>query len=153
MAANGQVEMAWGDGDQVFNIAKVGVALELEAKCECGVSEIFDRLRNGRWWLNDVRETLRLGLIGGGMEPAKALILIKRYVDNRPWAESVQPAMAVLMAALVGVPGDDIGKKPPADRTTEANQAPSSVPMDASSAPPSMDSPQAADGTLAPPTI
>jgi len=152
MAANGQVEMTWGDGDQVFNIAKVGVALELEAKCECGVSEIFDRLRTGRWWLNDIRETLRLGLIGGGMEPPKALVLVKRYVDNRPWAESVQPATVVLMAALVGVPGDDIGKKPAAERTTEASQAPSSVPMDASSAPPSTDSPQAAAGTPAPPT-
>lgn len=136
---NGKIELNWGDGTHAFNVAKIAQALELEEKCSAGVAEIYDRLRSGRWWINDVRETLRLGLIGGGMEPPKALILIRRYVDDRPWTESLQPALAVIMSAMVGVPGDEIGKKPEAERTA-AKDRPSSGTMDDSSAPQSTES-------------
>lgn len=134
---NGKIELNWADGTYAFNIAKVAQALELEEKCGVGVAEIFDRLRTGRWWVNDVRETLRLGLIGGGLEPIRALKIVRRYVDERPWSESVQVALAVLMAAIVGVPGDDVGKKPAAEPTANEDRPPSSAPMDGSSAPPS----------------
>lgn len=117
--ANGRIELAWGDGDHAFNIAKLGQVFELEDKCGCGVQEVFNRLREGRWKFVDVRETIRLGLIGGGLEPVKALTLTKRYVDERPWAESVLTAQMILMAAIVGVEGDQPGKKPAADRAKE----------------------------------
>lgn len=132
---NGKVELAWGDGEHTFNIAKIAQALELEEKCGCGVSEIFNRLHSGKWHVNDLREVLRLGLIGGGMAPPEALKLVKRYVDDRPWAESVQPATTVMMAALIGVPGDEVGKKTQAERA-QAEEL-SSKTTD-SSAPPSM---------------
>jgi hypothetical protein len=116
MTANGRIDLAWADGDHTFNIAKIGQILELEDKCGCGVIEVFNRLHENRWRFNDVRETIRLGLIGGGLTPAQALTLVKRYVDERPWAESVPVAVTVLMAAIVGVPGDTAGK-------TEADRA------------------------------
>lgn len=151
MVPNGKVEFVWGDGEHTFNIAKIAQALELEEKCGCGVAEIFDRLRNGRWYVNDLRETIRLGLIGGGMEPVKAHGLVKRYADERPWAESLQPATIIMMAAMVGVLGDQVGKKTEAERTTEG-ETPSSDSMVDSSAPQSMGSDSKSDGHQEQPT-
>ncbi len=119
MAVNGEIELTWGDGTHKFNVAKIKSALELEEKCDAGVAQIFQRIRSDSWKINDVRETLRLGLIGGGMTPDKALVLINRYCDDRPWAESLQPAIYVLMAAMLGVPGDEVGKKPMTERAKE----------------------------------
>lgn len=130
MAANGQVSIAWGDGEHVFNIAKIGQLLELEEKCGVGVAEVFNRLREGRWRFNDVRETVRLGLIGGGMTPVKALALTKTYTDERPLAESHPVAMTILMAAIVGVPGEEVGKKKPEE--AKAETPPSGSPAPAS---------------------
>lgn len=127
---NGTVELEWGDGDQVFNIAKIKECLELEEKCgDCGIFEIFNRITEGKARLNDIRETIRLGLIGGGKTPVQALVLVKRYVDDRPLIESLPVARTILMAALVGVPGDEVGKKQEAERTeTEATHALSDPP-------------------------
>lgn len=139
MAVNGSVTLTWGDGEHVFNIAKIGQALELEEKCGAGVAEIFYRLQRQQWRIEDARQTLRLGLIGGGMEPGKAFNLIKRYCDGRPWVESVQSALVVLMSAMVGVQGDEVGKKSEAERTA-AETVPSSEKTVVSSAPQSMES-------------
>lgn len=140
MAANGEIELTWGDGEHKFNIAKIGQVLELEEKCDAGVATIMQRLRTGTFFFNDFRETLRLGLIGGGLAPPDAMRLVRRYVDERPWQESVLPAQAILMRAMIGVPGDDVGKKPTADQTTtETPQmtAVSSDPLSTEQAPPS----------------
>jgi len=145
MSPNGKIEFVWGDGEHSFNVAKITHALELEGKCGCGVAEIFSRLRESRWHINDVRETIRIGLIGGGMEPVKAHVLVKRYVDERPWSESIQAATLILMAAMVGVPGDEVGKKPETEGTaTEGN--PSSEVMEDSFAPRSTVSGSKSDG-------
>lgn len=115
---NGEVTIAWGDGEHKFNVAKIAQALELEEKCDAGFPEILSRLREGRWRINDVRETLRLGLIGGGMSVPKAIVMVKRYFDDRPFGESVPAALVVMMAAVIGVPDDQPGKQV-ADRTEE----------------------------------
>src|SRR5262245_63212698 len=146
MAINGEVELTWGDGEHKFNIAKLKCILELEDKCGVGVAEIYSRISNGKWKFNDIRETLRLGLIGAGMMPDKALRLINRYCDDRPWTESLLTAQAVLIAAMVGVPGDEFQKKAEAERAKE-NQ--SITPTDGSSVPPSTDSAPPSDSTRA----
>ena len=119
MAANGEIELTWGDGEHKFNIAKLKCVLELEEKCNAGIAEVFQRIQQSRWKFNDIRETLRLGLIGAGTDPQRALALINRYCDDRPWAENVLPAQAVLIAAMIGVPEDPLGKKQQTDRAKE----------------------------------
>jgi len=141
MAVNGEIDLTWADGEHKFNIAKLKCVLELEEKCDAGVAEIFQRIRNGRWKYNDIRETLRLGLIGSGMLPDRALMLIQRYVDDRPWSENVLPAQAVLIAAMVGVQGDELTKKATTDRAEENRSTATTVdlsdPLSTDSAPPS----------------
>lgn len=97
------ITLTWADAEHAFNLKVPAQVEELEDKCGCGVNEVLNRLRDNRWKLADVRETVRIGLIGGGKTPDKALLLVKRYIDERPWAESVLVAQMILMAAIVGV--------------------------------------------------
>jgi len=144
MAANGEIELDWADGKHKFNIAKLKCVLELEEKCGCGIAEVVNRLRDGRWHFNDIRETIRLGLFGAGMMPDRALALTQRYVDDRPWAENVLVAQAILYKALVGQPGDNPEKKAEAERTEENRSSTTRVDT---SVPPSTDSEQQSDST------
>jgi hypothetical protein len=64
------------------------------------------RLETGAWYFNDVRETIRLGLIGGGMTPQKAMAAVNRHVVP-PFATNVLVAYCVVQAAIFGVPKDD----------------------------------------------
>jgi Phage tail tube protein, GTA-gp10 len=142
MAVNGEIEIKWGDGEHKFNIAKLKCILELEEKCGTGIAEILKRVNDGVWRFNDIRETLRLGLIGAGMTPDKALTLINRYCDDRPWVENVLPVQAILFAAMFGIPQDDpLTKKAETERAKEDPSMPtmegSSVPSSTDSAPPS----------------
>ncbi|MBO0140218.1 gene transfer agent family protein [Agrobacterium sp. Ap1] len=52
--------------------------------------------------LLDVREVVRLGLIGGGMEPREAHEKVRVYVENRPLVEGMAVALSVMEAFLFG---------------------------------------------------
>jgi hypothetical protein len=125
MSADGSVDILWGDGEHRFRLA-IGQLRELQEKCGAGPMAIFNRLRDGTWRVEDLSETLRLGLIGGGMKPVDAKLAVVRYCEGRPLLESVAPAQTVLMAALLGVPEDPVGKPTAEETTTEATDASSS---------------------------
>lgn len=143
MAAVGTLTLSWRNGEDQFCIAKIGDLLALEDKCNAGISVILHRLQSGNWYLNDVRETIRLGLIGGGMPPEKAMTIVKLYVDNNPdgLLPSVLIAQLVLAAAIVGVPGEELGKANAAEaetgRASFETTAASAAPPPSASAPPS----------------
>lgn len=121
---NGDVEIDWADGKHKFNVAIFDQAFELEEKCNAGLHEIFERITARRWRVTDILETIRIGLIGGGAEPPKALKLVRRYVEGRPWSESVPVARIILLAAIVGVEGDnDVGKETADQTMSEVAQA------------------------------
>lgn len=126
MSADGSITLTWGDGEHKFRLA-IGQLRELQDKCGAGPLEVLDRLATRRWRVEDVRETMRLGLIGGGMEPIKAIPLVKHYIDERPLMESIPAAQAVLMAALVGVPDDEVGKGEAEETTTDGSASRSSM--------------------------
>jgi len=109
MSADGSIDIVWGDGEHRFR-TRLKEWREIQDKCGSGLIEIMDRLAGRRWKVDDVREPIRIGLIGGGMTPSAAHALVVSYVDQRPLAESVQTAFAILMAAIVGVPEDKVGK-------------------------------------------
>jgi hypothetical protein len=71
MSANGTRTIIWQGGEDAFCLAKVGLIFDLEEKCRAGIGLIYARLASGSYFLNDVRETIRLGLIGGGMPRLK----------------------------------------------------------------------------------
>ncbi|CAN7336616.1 gene transfer agent family protein [Bosea sp. LjRoot90] len=105
------IEFDWADGTYTFALP-IAQLEELQRICDAGPMVIAERLRHGIWKTSDVHDTLRLGLIGGGMKPVDALQLCKTYVLARPWAESALPALAVINAALFGKPDEPVGKSP-----------------------------------------
>lgn len=106
MNRHGEVNLVWGDGEQVFRLA-IAQIRELQEKTNCGPLELLNRMVRGTWRLDDVRETIRLGLIGGGLEPIQALSKIARYVDARPLSESVPTAQAILSVMIFGKDEED----------------------------------------------
>lgn len=111
MSANGTRTIIWSNGEDQFCLAKIGLLLDLEAKCNAPIGVIFGRLGSGNFSVNDIRETIRLGLIGGGRTPIQAMEIVKIHVDGNPLALSVLTAYAIIEAVMVGVPDDPVGKK------------------------------------------
>lgn len=103
---------AFGPGKQIFQL-NIGELEELQELADAGPEEIFHRISEGRWRLADIRETIRLGLQGGGMEPTKALIMRERYAGPGHLAALKPLATNILAAALVGAPDEDepLGEK------------------------------------------
>lgn len=121
MSSTGTRQIIWANGEDTFCIAKVGQLLELEDKCKAGIGEILQRLATGSWKLNDIRETIRLGLVGGGMDAVEAMIVVKRHVDEHPLGPNVILAYEVLSAAIVGVEGEEVTKKAEAEKENQTS--------------------------------
>lgn len=107
---NARVELDFADGTYGFRLA-IGELEELQEKTGVGPYALLRRLLSNDWKIEDVRETIRLGLIGGGKEPVPAKKLVERYVDQRSdWLNNAMLAQAIVSAALVGAPEELPGK-------------------------------------------
>lgn len=131
------IQLHFADGEYTFAL-KLPQLIELEEKCgfvdakgnkrKKPVLEIYAGLLQGRFVdesgtefgaphrgaasITDIRETLRLGLIGGGeglvngtvikVSPLLAKSLVERYVDDRPVNESWPVASSVIAASVEG---------------------------------------------------
>jgi hypothetical protein len=137
----------FADGEYRFHLGLQQIA-ELQEKCNAGVGEIFARLMRGRvmdgteialmatqavFRAEDVRETVRLGLIGGGrgvvaeqevkVDAVKARVLCERYLDPLPLLDQWKFAAAIMAARMVGY--DDgrakaVGAAPAQKKSKEA---------------------------------
>lgn len=76
------------------------------------------------WRVDDVRETIRQGLIGGGATPTDANVAVMRYVDEASeWGQNVAAAAQILMHALLGEADDPVGKTEAETTATKATDA------------------------------
>ena len=98
-----KIDQPFADGTYSFRLA-YGQISELQEKCDCGPMRLLSRLQSGDWKIEDIFETVRLGLIGGGTEPKQALKLAERYVKERPPLENQPLALAIVFAGLAGAP-------------------------------------------------
>jgi len=105
MIKHGAVSFDWADGHYTFRLA-IGHWRELRDKTGAGPYELYERVVRRRWFVDDLREVIRLGLIGGGTDPVAALKLVQNYVDERPLLEAVPAALVIMSAALVAPEGD-----------------------------------------------
>lgn len=129
-----RVTIPWGDGEHVFRLA-LAQLLELQEKTDAGPVELVARIQAHRWRVQDLRETIRLGLIGGGKTPTEALVLVSRYVDGRPLLES-EPVAAEIITAALALPDAAPGKQ-----TAEAETGASPLPPSMGAAPSSGSAP------------
>ena len=135
---DGSVTLQFADGEYPFRIA-FGQWRELQesvnkprleiGEAPIGPMALLRCLLDGNAWPHDVREVIRLGLIGGGMKTDRALVLVKRYVEAVPYFQGMPTARAILQTAMFGPPDDQVGKEPtPATPETPATTASGSAP-------------------------
>lgn len=122
MSSDGRITIFWGDGENQFRFA-IGQFRELQERVNTrrqamnapliGPMSLLNLLRTNDAWPDDVRDILRIGLIGGGMSPQAAHQKLVQYFDRRPLLESNQTALAILLTGLVGDISDqeDVKKK------------------------------------------
>ena len=140
MSRAAEVYLKWPDRERLFRLG-IGELRELQEKCDAGPLFILSRVSGGQWFLDDLRETIRLGLIGGGTKAAEALLIVERYIDPHPKADFVPYAQAILAAALFGVKDEKLGERGAArGGQTKTREA-------ASSSPASTAAPSTSDGT------
>lgn len=130
MRYDGSIQLSFGGGRHTFRLA-LGELQELEEVCgdrkpdgsirRVGPGLVLDRLRTNQWTTGDILHTIRLGLIGGGMNQYEAQRMADRYVGERPaWFENALVALAVLDAALAE-PDESLGE-PVAGETGTGSQ-------------------------------
>lgn len=119
-----EIVLFFGDAEYLFSL-KVAQIEELERVCNASIFDIVQRVLSGHAFLCDIRGTIRLGLIGGGMPPVRAEQLQKLYVDAVPINRDNDPASpfriakAVLIALMIGI--DEL----PQEEVTNTKKKPS----------------------------
>lgn len=116
------VRLTWPGGEHAFRL-RIGELRALQNARNAGPEEIFNRLRLGRWEVDDVIQVLRWGLAGAEeMDASKAATFVTPLIDLHPLAEFKVPALAVLGHALFGSDQDDpVGEPDGATETAPAN--------------------------------
>lgn len=135
MARDARIELDWAGGLHSFRLGW-GELMRLQEACDAGPFEILHRLQSGLWRVQDIAAVIRFGLIGGGMDAAKAASLVRDFVQGLPPLESLMTARAVLSAGCVGAPDEPLGNGVAADqgsvstisRTESSGSPPSTEP-------------------------
>lgn len=103
------VRLTWVGGDHDFALT-IGNLRALQQHCNAGPHEVFERVMARKWRVDDLFETLRQGLIGGGMDQAKASDMVNGAMGRHPLLEFVPTVQAVLAHSLVGPEDDKVGE-------------------------------------------
>lgn len=103
---NANITEFLGDGMQDFRLG-FGQLLELQEKTGVGPFKLYKRFMEDEWMIADIYETIRIGLIGGGLKPKEAYIMAKKYVMDQPPLDNLNLARMILIAGLHGAPDED----------------------------------------------
>ena len=114
--------IVWPGGEHPFRLALAQLE-GLQQKTDCGPEWLAMKLRSGQWTATEAFETLRWGLIGGGMGDAAAKKAVADAFDRHPVGAFKVPALAVMMAALYGPPDDPVGKPSLASEETPTGES------------------------------
>lgn len=126
MTAITSLDLHFGDGEYIFDL-KLPQIVELQERRKCGIFKLYGRVLKGRYlfegnavalsqegeaYAEDLFETIRLGLIGGGrgivngseveVSALAAKTLVERYCHCAPLRESWAVAAAILAAKIEG---------------------------------------------------
>jgi hypothetical protein len=105
----------WAGGEHEFKLT-IGDLRALQEKTGRGPEEILSRLAARTWHVDEAVETVRLGLIGGGMSRDDAKRLVSLVVDRDPLVEFRLTAFEVLSRLLYPQEADE-PEKPKAPET------------------------------------
>lgn len=123
MSRDASLTTDFGNDNYTFAL-RWGQLASLQEACDAGPYVILERLATGTWKINDIRETIRYGLIGGGLTPPAALSLVREYVELRPPMENLLLARAILTAGLMGAPEEKVGEDEAANQGNQSMTSP-----------------------------
>jgi hypothetical protein len=95
------VDLTWAGGENTFSLP-IDLLRALQERCDAGPEYVRHRLATKQWHVDDVVSTIRLGLEGGGLDKQEARRLVRLFVEDRPLADSVLTAYAILTHAIYG---------------------------------------------------
>ena len=100
----------WDGGEHDF-VLNIGQLRALQSVTDVGPLFLFGRITGSQWFVDDIIETIRLGLIGGGMDDLTAKKLTDRvFGDNTPALyKHVLLATRILKNAVMGDTFDPTG--------------------------------------------
>jgi hypothetical protein len=111
-------------GDGKYDLClRIDELIQLQEKLAVGPTVLAQRLYSGEWLVEDIRETIRLGLIGGGMPHRQAFDLVEGYVKEGYLLDYTSIAANALYAALNGVEDEPLPGE--AEAPTTEMQTPS----------------------------
>lgn len=114
----------FGDGEKTFTLTDTVIA-ELQHKTGLGIGALFLRMSASQFHIADIVEVIRLGLIGGNVNPQEAQRLVDAYAKDRPIDETLPLALDILDARWNGKPVTN------AERAVWTNEAAASGDMSA----------------------
>jgi hypothetical protein len=82
---------------------RIDELIQLQEKLGVGPNIVAQRLLRGEWLVEDIQQTIRLGLIGGGMQQREAFDLVSRSVKEGYLIDYTVLAGRLIMAALSGI--------------------------------------------------
>lgn len=109
MSRSAEIVLAFGGEDRTFRLP-LGRLRALQEKVDCGPMELLNRYVSGSWRVDDLRETILQGLMGGGAENAKATQLVMANFDGEPLQQFVTLAQGIVLACVVGAEDEDAGE-------------------------------------------
>jgi len=110
MSRDGSITLDFAGDVRVFRFAWGDIEKLQEAR-GAGPYVILDRLVSGRWFLEDIADVIKFGLIGGGMAPSAAVKIVIDHVHSKAPLESLVIAQRVLGAGVIGAPEEELEGK------------------------------------------
>ena len=108
-----RARLFFADREYEFGL-QIGEVEELQELTGYGPQALWKRAASGEWGAKDLVETIRLGLVGGGMEREKAWRLVDRHVKPGYFAYCAILAETILKLAIWGVEEEPLGEPTPA---------------------------------------
>lgn len=106
----GSESIIWPGGEDSFRLG-IGELRALEKACDAGCAVVLARLLSTAWKIDDVYQTIRLGLIGAGSSERDATKTLERALTlTSPYALAVTAADILRRFIMWGdedAPGDD----------------------------------------------
>lgn len=105
----------FGDTSHVFTLTPREI-VELERLSGVGIGAFCQRISRRDARYSDLRDVIRLGLIGGGLDPQDAEGMVATYVDGRPLERTFLLAIDIVAALYFGASEEtidiDMGTEP-----------------------------------------
>lgn len=128
----GDLSRLFGGEIRLFRLP-LGRLRHLEKACG-RTGELAGRLLTGTWGVEDIRQPILHGLIGGGLSEPEASRLVLAFVDRQPLAAHVGLAAEILAALINGAEdaaaeaAAEAGENPPPGASAAPATSPPSTP-------------------------